>query len=1195
MGTKFEKIGAANTTKKRNATDATPRRKKPKKKDNRFKIAVSHNNLIDCDQNDNIDAFEDDSYIDRPELNEDTNSLFTGLDGTNGFSIDSDDTQLDGNFFNHSKQNEVDTTELPSKKRKILIKKKIDTSHNGSILDTSVLPDSFRSVFKFQKFNKMQSAAFPSLYQQDNNCVISSPTGSGKTVLFELAILRLINKLNFNIGNFKVLYIAPTKSLCCEMLNNWKDKFLNVSVGMLTSDTSYLETEKVKKSNIIITTPEKWDLLTRKWSDYSLLFNLIKLLLVDEVHTLRENRGATLEVVVTRMNILCENLRIIAVSATIPNIEDVGEWLNPKNNHNNDEKENTAVILAYDDSYRQVLLKRNVYGYSFNGKNDFQCDALFNHKLEDIFQKHSKNRPILIFCPTRSSTITTAKYIGENMSFYDGPNNYNRRSQVTDRNLAECLKSGIAFHHAGLSLGDRTVVENDFRNGNIKILCSTSTLAMGVNLPAYLVIVKGTRIWNSSDVEEYSQLDILQMIGRAGRPEFETEGCAVVMTSPPMKEKYENLIYGNEQLESTLHLNLIEHLIVEMSLGTVYDVNSACEWLKNSFLFVRLLKRPVFYREIYKFMNNDNSLVEQLNKFCESLFEMLMNAEIIVQKENMLVCTAYGHAMSKHYVMFESTKLFINSKKNNSLQEILILLSNAKEFADIRIRHNEKRLFKEINTSPLLKYPFLNKKNQSKIIDQTSQKISLIIQYEIGGLEFPSYEGAQKLHQTLVQDKMRTFRHCYRLLKCMVDVFIERKDGVSLQNTLTLLRSINGNCWDNSFMVLRQLKLIGLVSVRKLVHHGVTSLQDLKNLSDAQLEYYLGLKTGNGHKIKNDLLLLPKLRIRSKLENCKPQGTEIILEFKVEVTAIFKSSTWHGHSLSLDIEVFKKSGDLIDFRRINLKNLLSARSFRISTVIDSKDDIIEFDINCQEVAGIGDMVLFSASEIPKDYYIILQKRKQTALEKCLFLPDSDDALGRSDTFSSDDSFIQYLEHNKLSNEKEDGTKSGQDAPSRTLMPNGNYECYHVCKDKVNNGTTFLCCKEGIPQNYLKHSTEKVTNSKTLSRPREKNLFHIGEDKQYSSPIEEDMKSDSIKDIGAYVYRPNSADLAKNIEGNDGGIPPALESEHQMKEKPLTLIDTTLDFSTMITNVPLDDSSSSSSLCTRDNSALNFLGSDVDLS
>ncbi|AJR77882.1 Hfm1p [Saccharomyces cerevisiae YJM248] len=1077
MKTKFDRLGTGKRSRPSpnnidfNDQSATFKRNKKNSRQPSFKVGLSYNSLLDdCD-----------------DENE-TEEIFEGrglqfFDKDDNFSITADDTQVTSKLFDHDLEQTPD--EEAKKPKKVTIRKSAK-----KCLSTTILPDSFRGVFKFTEFNKMQSEAFPSIYESNENCIISSPTGSGKTVLFELAILRLIKETNSDTNNTKIIYIAPTKSLCYEMYKNWFPSFVNLSVGMLTSDTSFLETEKAKKCNIIITTPEKWDLLTRRWSDYSRLFELVKLVLVDEIHTIKEKRGASLEVILTRMNTMCQNIRFVALSATVPNIEDLALWLKTNN-------ELPANILSFDESYRQVQLTKFVYGYSFNCKNDFQKDAIYNSKLIEIIEKHADNRPVLIFCPTRASTISTAKFLLNNHIFSKSKKRCNHNP--SDKILNECMQQGIAFHHAGISLEDRTAVEKEFLAGSINILCSTSTLAVGVNLPAYLVIIKGTKSWNSSEIQEYSDLDVLQMIGRAGRPQFETHGCAVIMTDSKMKQTYENLIHGTDVLESSLHLNLIEHLAAETSLETVYSIETAVNWLRNTFFYVRFGKNPAAYQEVNRYVSFHSVEDSQINQFCQYLLDTLVKVKIIDISNGEYKSTAYGNAMTRHYISFESMKQFINAKKFLSLQGILNLLATSEEFSVMRVRHNEKKLFKEINLSPLLKYPFLTEKKQSQIIDRVSQKVSLLIQYELGGLEFPSYEGASKLHQTLVQDKFLVFRHCFRLLKCMVDTFIEKSDGTSLKNTLFLLRSLNGHCWENTPMVLRQLKTIGLVSVRRLIRHGITNLEEMGHLSDTQIEYYLNLKIGNGIKIKNDISLLPCLNIRTKLENCKIENEELWLTFKVEISATFKSSIWHGQHLSLDIETEKSSGELIDFRRLQLNKLQSPRGFRISAKISPKLEKIEFSIHCQEIAGLSKTIVYSTDHLASQFSAKTPniRKDLNSLEKCLFYESSSDGEvgktsrvshkdGLEESLSSDDSILDYLNERKKSSKAVESAavihpeahSSSHFSNGRQVRSNGNYECFHSCKDKTQ--CRHLCCKEGIPVKYIK---EKGPSSiKPVSKP-----------------------------------------------------------------------------------------------------------------
>jgi ATP-dependent DNA helicase HFM1/MER3 len=167
------------------------------------------------------------------------------------------------------------------------------------------------------------------------------------------------------------------------------------------------------------------------------------------------------------------------------------------------------------------------------------------------------------------------------------------RSKASDYNLKQALSTGTAFHHAGLHSSDRHLVESLFMKNLIKVLCATSTLAMGVNLPAHLVVIKGTRCWRgggSGGTSGHQDIDIAtltQMIGRAGRPGLDTSGVAVVMTDNRSKPMYEKKIEGSEVIESMLRSTIIETLNAEISQHVIKDVPTALLWIKSTFYYIR--------------------------------------------------------------------------------------------------------------------------------------------------------------------------------------------------------------------------------------------------------------------------------------------------------------------------------------------------------------------------------------------------------------------------------------------------------------------------------------------------------------------------------------------------------------------------------------------------------------------------------
>lgn len=239
------------------------------------------------------------------------------------------------------------------------------------LVSVNELPDSHQSLFPFRLFNAIQSKCFHHAYNSNDNIVLAAPTGSGKTVVMELAVCRVLNTLKDE--RFKVVYQAPTKSLCAERFRDWNSRFsvLNLKCAELTGDTDHAQLKSVQGSQIIITTPEKWDSMTRKWKDHMRLMQLVKLFLIDEIHILKEARGATLEAVVSRMKNIGSNVRFVALSATVPNSEDIATWLgkDATNQHVPAHREH------FGEEFRPVKMQKFVYGYQSTA-NDFAFDKV---------------------------------------------------------------------------------------------------------------------------------------------------------------------------------------------------------------------------------------------------------------------------------------------------------------------------------------------------------------------------------------------------------------------------------------------------------------------------------------------------------------------------------------------------------------------------------------------------------------------------------------------------------------------------------------------------------------------------------------------------------------------------------------------------------------------------------------------------
>jgi ATP-dependent DNA helicase HFM1/MER3 len=324
-----------------------------------------------------------------------------------------------------------------------------------------LIPKKFHSVFPYPYFNQMQCAVLSQILNTDSNIVIAAPTGSGKTVIHELAIIRLL--MTTKKKDIKVVFIAPNKALCQQRCSEWLKSF--GSLGLIVTEvTGDVDTSKglqeIAKSSIIITTPEKWDSITRSWRRHLFLLGVIDLLLLDEIHHLGENRGGCLEAVVCRMRILSNtyqekikdqttsinnNIRIIALSATLPNLGDIGEWLNCTPNE----------IHFFDNDFRPVPLVTHILSYPIQN-NIFLFEKSLDDRVQYVIKKYSSDKQTLIFCSSKKGTENLANslslktQIHSNLSIRNSTRFNEMVNHIRDIKLKSLVLRGYGFHHSGI-------------------------------------------------------------------------------------------------------------------------------------------------------------------------------------------------------------------------------------------------------------------------------------------------------------------------------------------------------------------------------------------------------------------------------------------------------------------------------------------------------------------------------------------------------------------------------------------------------------------------------------------------------------------------------------------------------------------------------------------------------------------------
>ncbi|KAJ3329834.1 putative helicase mug81, partial [Kappamyces sp. JEL0680] len=348
---------------------------------------------------------------------------------------------------------------------------------------------------RFHYFNPVQTQVFHSLYHSEENILIGAPTGSGKTVVAELALWAAFR----DAPDKKVVYIAPLKALVRERVADWKARLMskmNRKLVELTGDiTPDLKT--IQDADVIVTTPEKWDGVSRSWKSRSYVTN-VSCLIIDEIHLLGGDRGPILEVIVSRMNYISAHLekkiRIVGLSTALANAGDLADWLGIGH----------LGLFNFRHSVRPVPLEIYIEGHP--GKNYCPRMIAMNKPAFSAIMTHSPTKPVIVFVSSRRQTRLTAQDFISMCANDDNPKRFLHMpepemdivlSRIKDPSLKLCLQFGIGLHHAGVVDSDRRTVEELFCNGKIQILIATSTLAWGVNFPAHLVVVKGTEFFDA--------------------------------------------------------------------------------------------------------------------------------------------------------------------------------------------------------------------------------------------------------------------------------------------------------------------------------------------------------------------------------------------------------------------------------------------------------------------------------------------------------------------------------------------------------------------------------------------------------------------------------------------------------------------------------------------------------------------------
>ncbi|XP_042461584.1 DExH-box ATP-dependent RNA helicase DExH14-like isoform X1 [Zingiber officinale] len=737
------------------------------------------------------------------------------------------------------------------------------------LLDLKPLPvgslgnKTYKNLYKFSHFNPIQTQAFHVLYHLDNNVLLGAPTGSGKTISAELAMLHLFDTQ----PDMKVVYIAPLKAIVRERMNDWKRRLVSPLGKKMVEMTGDFTPDLMAllSADIIISTPEKWDGISRSWKNRSYVMK-VGLMILDEIHLLGADRGPILEVIVSRMRYIssqtARSIRFVGLSTALANACDLASWLGVEENG----------LFNFKPSVRPVPLEVHIQGYP--GK--FYCPRMnsMNKPAYAAICTHSPTKPVLIFVSSRRQTRLTALDLIQLAASDESPRKFLNMpeeslemilSQITDNNLRHTLQFGIGLHHAGLNDRDRSLVEELFSNNKIQILVCTSTLAWGVNLPAHLVIIKGTEYYDGKAKRyvDFPITDILQMMGRAGRPQYDQHGKAVILVHEPKKSFYKKFLYEPFPVESNLREHLHDHINAEVVSGTISHKEDAVHYLTWTFLFRRLVLNPSYY-------GLEDTDANTLNSFLSSLvlntFEVLEDSGCIKINENSVEPLMLGSIASQYYLSYRTVSMFgANIGPDTSLETFLGILSAASEFDELPVRHNEENHNKALSE----KVPYMVDERR---LDDPHVKANLLFQAHFSRIELPITDYVTDLKSVLDQS--------IRIIQAMIDISANSGWLSSTMTCMHLLQMIMQGLWYGNESSLWMLPCMNKDLLSHLKNIGISSLQDLLELPKEKFNQKLQKFATDLYK---DLQHFPRIRVRVKLQYrdgkaSEPEALNIRLE-----------------------------------------------------------------------------------------------------------------------------------------------------------------------------------------------------------------------------------------------------------------------------------------------------------------------------
>jgi len=710
-------------------------------------------------------------------------------------------------------------TQLPVSFRHLLLPEK--NPPPTELLDLQPLPvtalrnKQYEDLYSetFTQFNPVQTQVFNAIYNSDDNVFVGAPTGSGKTVCAEMAILRLFS----NNPEGRCVYVTPQDALADNSYADWHTKFsgLGLKVVILTGETG-TDLKLLAKGNIIISTPEKWDVLSRRWKQRKNVQN-IHLFIVDELQLLGGENGPVLEVVCSRMRYISSQLdraiRILSLSSSLGNCKDVSQWLGCSTN----------CTFNFHPNVRPVPLELHIQGFNMT-HNATRIVSMAKPTYNAIL-KHSPRKPVIVFVPSRKQTRLTAIDLLTYAASDSQPDRFLHAepediatflSKIADKTLRETLSQGVAYMHEGLTQGDKRLVESLFDSGAIQVVVAARALAWSLTIQSHLVVIMDTQYYNGKlhAYHDYPVTDILQMVGRANRPTEDSDAKCVLLCQTAKKDFFKKFLYEPLPIESHLDHCMHDHFNAEIVTKTIENKQDAVDYLTWTFIYRRMTQNPNYYNlqgVTYRHLS------DHLSEMVESTLSELEHSKCISIEDDMDTAPLnLGMIAAYYYINYTTIELFSMSLNNKTkIRGLIEIISAAAEYEDLPIRHGEDSLLRNLATR-------LPNKLQSSKFNDPHVKANLLLQAHLSRMQ---------LSAELQQDTELILSKAIRLIQACVDVLSSNGWLSPAIAAMELAQMVTQAMWSKD-SYLRQLPHFTKELIDTSIGRGVESVFDIMELED---------------------------------------------------------------------------------------------------------------------------------------------------------------------------------------------------------------------------------------------------------------------------------------------------------------------------------------------------------------------------